>query len=621
MSSLDASAKDVFLRHLGDICDETGLSKDRAFSRWVCENILGIADSMKIDEAVSISGKENSYGVDVFHIEESGDYSEQYVCWMQVKFTEALNHIVTEEEIKSFAKTTGFLEDCPQEANSTFRRKAEEFMKIGKTDAPIKKRMIFAVTGELDQRAQKLCNDNYWKQLQFSNSSGPPIDFDVFTLKDILSFVTTPSTPEIQVNFDDGVLQRCDQETGKQSITGYVNAMNIVQITKKHKETLFLENPRQTLGKGTATNKAITNTLNDPRLRKKFWKLNNGITAVCTSFNEVEGKHRVYAVRNFKIVNGRQTTFTLESFSGPLDDIFLSVTLHEADDPHERNMISEATNTQNPIRPVDLITNYEELNDLALQCANEFNDFYFERQTKGFKAAKLSTRKRVTSRRVLEKNSTARSYYAYEINPHDAMMVSDKDFFSSTNSIYYDRVFKNRKIRELIIPHIFMSMIKALYSKWKNLEQSERDKAIISKDIVKYYILQFINLSLSHISEPAKTNIEDKIIEHFRSLGKSDEIPEAFLNVAETAYTYFMICFDLDKRETWPSDLLDKISDPDYQPNPDDKPSPYDIMSQLKKDGKAILPHLLDMRQNIITVYGDDPIKKKLLELNDISGN
>ena len=82
-----------------------------------------------------------------------------------------------------------------------------------------------------------------------------------------------------------------------------------------------------------------------------------------------------------------------------------------------------------------------------------------------------------------------------------------------------------------------------------------------------------------------------------------------------------MTCFDLDKQETWPSDLLDKINDPDYQSNPDDQPSPYDIMYQLKKDGKIILPYLLDMRPNIITMYGDDPIKKKLLELNDMSNS
>lgn len=620
MSSLETSAKDVFLKQLDEICNETGLSRERAFPRWVCENILGITDSIKIDEAISIGGKENSYGVDIFHIEDNGDYSDQYVCWAQVKFTQDLNHIITKEEISSFTKTTGFLEDCPPEANSTFKSKSEEFTSIGKTDALIKKRMILAITGTLDQQAQNILNDNLWRHQKLSNSSGPPIDFDVFALNDILSFVTTPSTPELQINFDGDIIQRIDYETNKKSITGYVTANNIVQITKKHHETLFLENPRQTLGKGTPTNKAIINTLNDPRLRKKFWKLNNGITAICTSFNEDKFNFNTYQVKNFKIVNGRQTTFTLENFNGSLDGVLIPITIHEADDSSERNMISEATNTQNPIKPVDLITNYEELNNLALQCENEFSDFYFERQTKGFKATNGLIKKRVTSRRVLEKNPTARSYYAYEINPNDAMMVSDKDFFSSTNPIYYNQVFKDRNIRQLIIPHIFMSMIKALYSKWSDVNQHERDKAILSKDIVKYYILRFINLSLSDIDAPKKTNIENKIIEYFRNLDKGDKIPEIFLDIAETSYTNFITCFDLDKQETWPPDLLVKKNDLDNPPNLD-KPSPYDVMYKLKKDGKTILPHLLDMRQNIINMYGSDPIRKKLLELIDMPLN
>ena len=323
MSSLDVSAKSVFLKQLDDIGNETGLSRDRAFPRWVCENILGITDSVNIAEAVSISGKKNSYGVDVFHIEASGDYSDQYVCWAQVKFVDELNHIVTKEEIEKFVKTVDFLEDCPSEANSTFIRKADEFKKIGKTDAPIKKRMIYVVTGELDQQAQKHCNDDAWKQIQLSHIHGPSIDFEVFSMKDILSFVTTPFTPELVISFDGNILQRADHETNKKSITGYVSAKKIVEITKKYNETLFLENPRQTLGKSTVTNKAIISTLDNPELRKKFWKFNNGITATCTSFNELEVEVNSYRVIILRLLI-RQTTFTLENFSGiPCKMVFL----------------------------------------------------------------------------------------------------------------------------------------------------------------------------------------------------------------------------------------------------------------------------------------------------------
>ena len=123
------------------------------------------------------------------------------------------------------------------------------------------------------------------------------------------------------------------------------------------------------------------------------------------------------------------------------------MTIHEAVDEKERNLISEATNTQNPVKPVDLITNFPELNYLVIQCKIDYNNFYFERQTKGFKAETKATRNHVTLRRVLEKNATARAYYAYVINPAESLMP-DKDLFSSINTMYYDRVFKNRKIKD-----------------------------------------------------------------------------------------------------------------------------------------------------------------------------
>ena len=56
--------------------------------------------------------------------------------------------------------------------------------------------------------------------------------------------------------------------------------------------------------------------------------------------------------------------------------MYFYFTIHEADNSDERNKISEATNTQNPIKPVDLITNFEELNELSLQCASEFKEFF-----------------------------------------------------------------------------------------------------------------------------------------------------------------------------------------------------------------------------------------------------
>ncbi len=409
------------------------------------------------------------------------------------------------------------------------------------------------------------------------------------------------------------------KSTGKKSIIGYVGANDLIAIAKDNKEMLFLENPRQTLGKSAPTHKAILNTLSDPDMRKKFWKLNNGITTTCTGYSSTDDQS-AYSIENFKVVNGRQTLYTLENSTKPIDDVFLLVSIHETVDAKERNQISEATNTQNPIKPADLVTNYPEMTDLVLQCRENFNDFYFERQTKGFAAATKSTQNRVTKRRVMEKSSVARAYYAYAIDPNEAMMP-DKILFSVTSDAnYYDRIFKDRDIRELIIPHIFLKMLSELHKKWcRELKDDQsdrisRNKGIISKDIVKYYILRFVHESMLDIDESTRQSVKDRLIEEFRGLEKSDKNPEILEGVAQQAYNAFMTSFDMAMDKTWPPELLEKVNSDKYKKDERDVPSPYEIMDALKRNGERLLPHLLRMREHAISQVGDK-VQEELLRL------
>ena len=476
MPTIEQNAKNYFLKELKNISEREGVDNKHAFLLWICEKILKIPDISDAEEAASICGDLN-HGIDIFHIEDNGDEIDQYVCWAQVKFSEGLDLEIGRDDIELFVNTIEALEDQPPDASSIFKQKAQDFADIEKTNASIRKRMLLVVTGNLTSEARTLINDEEWKAVKIENMYGQSIELDVLDLKKILSYITTYPTPMLQIKFDGDIITRIDSVTQKQSIMGYVSGNEIVKITKKH-NTIFLENPREFLG-STSTNKAIRNILSDDKLRKKFWKLNNGITAICDNFIEVYNEKNAYDVMNFKIVNGRQTTYSLEKFSSSLDDVFLFLGIHEASDDQERAAISEATNTQNPIKRVDLITNSVELRNLELECRREFSDFYFERQTNGFKAESRDTQRQVTPRRVLSKNSTARSYYAYAIDPNGAMK-SENEFFNKT-STYCDHVFKNRTIRELIISHIFMDMIKSLHAKWRGDETHEIERAIIGK--------------------------------------------------------------------------------------------------------------------------------------------
>lgn len=609
------TSQGLFRDQISDICEQMDMPAHEAFPRWVCRHVLGIADEAEIDEAVSIGGRDD-FGVDVFYTNESGDPAEQYVCWIQAKYSDSLDHRITREELESFASTLGHLRRRPDGANKIFRQKSAEFVRIDGRQPHIKKRMIFAVTGKANDQVQALLGDQRWKEERLSSGPSSSTSLEILDMDGILSRMTVPHTPTLQIGFDGNTIDRKDVATGSKSIIGHVRASSMVSLARAHKETLFLENPRQALGDKAPTHKAILNTLRDDKTRSRFWKMNNGITAVCTKLDAVGGS--TYSVENFKIVNGRQTVYTLENSMYPTDDVFLLVSIHEAVDDKERNQISEATNTQNPIRPADLVTNYPEMTELVLQCRKEFPEFYFERQTKGFDAVSVEVRNRVTHRRVMEKGYVARAYCAYAIDPNDAI-EPDRVLFSPADG-YYDKIFKDRRIRDLIIPHIFMQLFGELHRKWcRDLKDDPSDKVarakgIISKDVVKYYALRFVYESMIGLDGSARVSVEDSLIETFRGLKRNDPVPQQLLSVAESAYDLFMSVFNAERKNTWPEDLLKKINAKGYRASAGDLPTPYDIMQVLRQKGERLLPHLLPMREYMVNEFGD-AVQERLRKL------
>ena len=479
--------------------------------------------------------------------------------------------------------------------------------------------MIFAVAGHLNSQAKVLLGNSIWRKERLGNESYSNIDLEILDLDKILSRIAIPHTPALMIKFDGNVIERVDATTNKKSIIGHVWANDLVAIIKNNKEALLPENPGQAFGANAPTHKAVHSTLSNPDARKKFWKLNNGITAVCTSFSAADGRS-LYSTENFNVVNGRQTLYTLENTAEPINDVLLLVSMHEVADDKERSQIIEATNAQNPISPADLIANYPEMADLVSQCRKNFSDFYFERQTNGFAAAKKSTQNRVTQRRVMNKCSVARAYYAYAIDPNEAAMP-DKVIFSATSDAnYYDRIFNDRDIRELIIPHIFSKLLSGLHKKWcRELKDSQsnaisRDKGIISKDIVKYYILKFIYESMLNIDDSTRQLVKDRLIEEFRRLGNNDENPEILESVAQQAYNTFMTSFDMAMDKTWPPRLREKTNSGRYKYDEHDEPSPYEIMDVLTQNGEMLLPHLLRRRKHAISQLGDK-VQEELLRL------
>ena len=618
----DEQARNQFMGEIRGICEARDTEDYRAFPRWVCDNILGIRGDSAIDEAVSV-GDSNGYGIDIFHTDDMIDAADQYVCLVRIKFSGTLDCRVTREEILSFRESVGYLENCPDDASPAFRQRSDEFKTIRRDNPGTRIVMLFAVTGSLDEQAREAVRLD---PDQMAADGGSKPDIRILDMPEIISHVITPRTPDIRIGFSGDPVRRTDPVTRKKSMLGYVNAGDLIKAVGPHKGPAYLENPGEYLGVFSSTDKAITATIGDAELRKRFWRLNNGITATCDGFEPAGREPNTFTVKNFRVVNGRQTTSTLERSAAPLDDVFVLLTVHEVAAPEEHRLISRTTNTQNPIRPLDLIANTSQLRDLVLQCRHDFKEFYFERQARGFDAASPQTRNRVTPRRVLEKGDAARAYCAYAVDPNDAMLP-DGELFSTTEPVHFDRIFQGRRIRDLIIPHIFMAALDELCDGWKkgtrdqkpstsHMREGKANAEIFGKKITKYFVLRFIGMSMASMDEKQRRAVEEKAIGIFRGLEKMDRIPEPVINVVKTVCECFMRWFVARWRDTWPPHLAEKMSEVGYKNYSGGEPTAYDIMRQLKKDGRSILHVFREEREYQINVADSkDVVVSALQEL------
>lgn len=108
-----------------------------------------------------------------------------------------------------------------------------------------------------------------------------------------------------------------------------------------------------------------------------------------------------------------------------------------------------------------------------------------------------------------------------------------------------------------------------------------------------------------------RSSVEECLIESFRGLKRSDEVPAELVDIAQAAYESFTPVFDLERRLTWPKSLLEKKSGRGRSLSEYDAPDPYDIMQALRQRGAELLPVLLQTRRRVNRQMGD-AVQEKL---------
>ncbi len=177
-------------------------------------------------------------------------------------------------------------------------------------------RFVFVTTGYLSPDGRVFADENS-TATETADSVAIQKELEVYDLERLLQLYESHLTPS-RFNTDVSlVIPRANRSVSK--IAGFnvllaaVSGGELVRVFRQYEYALFRLNPRGPLQ--NKVNSDILGTLRDQNRRKLFFHLNNGITAVCDSFKEVDETH--VSIRDFQIVNGCQTTVTLAKRLGP----------------------------------------------------------------------------------------------------------------------------------------------------------------------------------------------------------------------------------------------------------------------------------------------------------------
>jgi hypothetical protein len=279
---------------------------------------------------------------------------------------------------------------------------------------------------------------------------------------------------------------------GKTDVTSWVFSMNgkdLGDLFTRHGVRIFARNIRGFLGKKTSVNKAMDNTIeSNPEL---FWYYNNGATIICDSAKQVIESDRTYLkVANAQVINGQQTTRTLAEYNGS-EKVKVLVRVNvvprskECDFSHYNQLVSEivkATNSQNEIKPSDLISNDAE--QIRIEREMRKLGYFYARKamTKGEMRAHYGAR----NRQIIKRDDLVMALASCTVDP-SVVRRGKQQFFVAP---YYKGLFDGRSIYKYL-------SIYWVYMFGKYVYKGRGPEIGYSRHIVNYQLWKDIGASLS----------------------------------------------------------------------------------------------------------------------------
>lgn len=343
-----------------------GGNRDRGFLHWAFATIFVSDDPQDTDiiDCTAIDGPDD-FEIDGRYIPESDD--DTVVNLLQCKhrqpgttmraadiapFLNSPNRVLNVQEVvHSHNEEIKYLHD-----------RLRKILQENKTGCTI--HLVWATSGTLSQKARRHAEENSSRTITV-DVDGNPIEIKTtlkcWDLADLYEqFITQQESEDQDTSCDvefklepDSYHQTVSSDYRTLSMT--VPVREIIESFDKHKFKIFRLNPRGPLGNRISA--SIKRTLLDETSRKRFHLLNNGITAICKSWN-IESDLWL-SVQDFQIINGCQTTVTLWDTRAAIRDdpsVLVTVKLTECSQDFSE-AIASATNTQTALKAEDFISN------------------------------------------------------------------------------------------------------------------------------------------------------------------------------------------------------------------------------------------------------------------------
>jgi len=515
--------------HVNQVYSELRLaSKGDAFAYWYLMARFSMSE-MEASDACSMGGP-NDKGLDGVYFDDDRrevycfqfKYSEKGTATFAyedaTKLSSTLAHLMDESLMEKVASPT--LQDALQEIHD--RRKAGYGLVF-----------YVVVLGSITPEARK--------EIERLTKQYPDISVIVQDASIIAEFLPSPyGFPEIDVELKVQAGEWMEHEDpAYRSIVLTVAGKTLADLRRQHGDRLFARNVRYFLGFRGA-NKGILDTLRNPRERSQFWFFHNGVTAVCDDY-QLDKENGKVKVKNFQIVNGCQTTVTLDdglNYYGddnPGPTLLLRVIKTKEDEDFLRK-ISRYTNTQSQVTEQDLASN----DRIQQHIQKQFEDigYFYERARGEWNALKRTDPRRAEKfrtstgdERYIRNGDVAKAMMAFVGFPTEAKAKKKLQFVHSHVGGYYDQIFStDRPVWEYLLAYQLLCFCEDRRKEF-NAQFDAHEKSgfadLKEEEKEQLYARQFILHSETHLVALLAEFIRERVARsHFHHLCKLFEAGE-----------------------------------------------------------------------------------------------